>query len=155
MAALAVSTLPGTKILLKAPLVKRELIFLTPDTAEVLPSYVPSMAERSDRLRPQPPGLGRHLDLGGIASIPSEENEDDIDDSLLIETLQRIEANEGGPMIGPGSKDRIVHSAHSFVLKVLDLGGIASIPSEENEDDIDDSLLIETLQRIEANEGGQ
>ncbi|KAJ8906157.1 hypothetical protein NDN08_002652 [Rhodosorus marinus] len=96
MPALAVSTLPGTKLLLKAPLVQRGLIFVTPDTAEVLPSYVPSLAERNASLRLQPSGTGRRLDLGGIASIPNEENEDDVDDNLLIETLQRIESNAGG-----------------------------------------------------------
>mmetsp|Transcript_29988 Transcript_29988/g.115140 ORF Transcript_29988/g.115140 Transcript_29988/m.115140 type:complete len:98 (-) Transcript_29988:3882-4175(-) len=96
MPALAVSTLPGTKLLLKAPLVKRGLIFITPDTAEVLPSYVPSLADRKESQRRQPLGQSRRLDLGGIASIPNEENEDDIDDNLLIETLQRIESNADG-----------------------------------------------------------
>lgn len=84
---LSVKTLPGTKLALTQPLEKRGLLFLTKQTVEILPGYVPSLAERTRTLE-QPRRDTNAFDLGGIAELPEE---DDYDDQDLLNALQSVE----------------------------------------------------------------
>mmetsp|Transcript_4933 Transcript_4933/g.14847 ORF Transcript_4933/g.14847 Transcript_4933/m.14847 type:complete len:187 (-) Transcript_4933:144-704(-) len=81
IAELSVKMLPGTKILLTKPLVKRGCFFLTKESTTILPGYVSELADHTIDSGQADQTQG-NTDLRGIAEL-EEEHDEDLEEFIL------------------------------------------------------------------------